>query len=95
MNIDLGILNNGSVMLVSNPALPHIVKRVEYYQAQRLMMIVYDHSNGDQTDDLIDYEVPQRMSHRIEQSPDVMIYSLFKDHEPIGYKAPLIKIDTV
>ena len=88
MRIELGILNDGGVMLVSDQPLPRVVKRVEFYRDQKLMMLVYN-SEEDESD-LMHYEVPHDMVSSIETSPNVIIYSLFPNHEPIGYKAPLI-----
>ncbi len=90
MNIELGVLGDGGVMLVSDAPLPQIVKRVEFYRDQRLMMLVYN--NEEQDSELMHYEVPGDMAVSIETSPNVIIYSLFPDHEPIGYKVPLIKV---
>ena len=42
MNIELGVLHDGSVMMVSDKPLPDIVQRVEYYSEQRLFMVVYN-----------------------------------------------------
>ncbi len=90
MNIELGILNDGGVMLVSDKPLPNIVKRVEFYRDQRLFMLVYN--NDEENGEMMHYEVPDNMVYPIEKSPDVIVYSLFPDHEPIGYKVPLIKV---
>lgn len=90
MNIELGILHDGGVMLVSDRPLPDIVKRVEFYRDQRLFMLVYD--VDDEHSQLMHYEVPENMTYPVEKSPDVIIYSLFPNHEPIGYKVPLIKV---
>ncbi|MCB1722003.1 MAG: hypothetical protein KDI11_09630 [Alphaproteobacteria bacterium] len=89
MNIELGILNDGGVVLVSDNPLPEVVRRVEYYRDQRLFMLVY---NNDDEGQLMDYEIPEDMSHPIEKSPNVIIYTMFKNHDPIGYKVPLIKV---
>ncbi len=93
MNIELGILNDGGVMLVSDQALPHVVKRVEFYKEQRLVMLVYN--NEDQDSELMHYEVPENLAYSVEKSPNIIIYALFKDHEPIGYKVPLIKVGDI
>jgi hypothetical protein len=90
MKIELGILHDGRVMLASDTPLPHVVKRVEFYRDQRLFMLVYN--TEDEEGELMHYEVPDNMSKPIEKSPNVIIYSLFPDHEPIGYKVPLIKV---
>lgn len=90
MNIELGILKDGGVMLVSDQPLPHVVKRVEFYRDQKLFMLIYHNENEDS--ELMHYEVPDVMVHPVEKSPNVIIYSLFPDHAPIGYKVPLIKV---
>lgn len=90
MNIELGILNDGGVMMVSDRPLPHIIKRVEFYRDQRLMMLVYH--NREKDSELMHYEVPMDMTDKVSQSPNVIIYSLFPDHEPVGYKVPLVKV---
>ncbi|MCC7305088.1 MAG: hypothetical protein IT558_02390 [Alphaproteobacteria bacterium] len=92
MNIELGILKDGGIMMVSDRPLPHVVKRVEFYRDQRLLMLVY--SNSDETE-LMHYEIPEAMVYPIEKSPNVIIYSLFPDEEPLGYKAPLIKVGDI
>lgn len=90
MNIELGILNDGGILLVSDRPLPHIVKRVEFYRDQKLFMLVYD--NPAENAELMHYEIPDAMTKPVEKSPNVLIYSLFPNHEPIGYKVPLVKI---
>lgn len=93
MNIELATLHDGGVMLVSDRPLPHVIRRVEFYRDERLFMLVY---NTDQEDsELMHYEVPENMLYPIEKSPDVIIYSLFPQQEPIGYKVPLIKVGDV
>jgi hypothetical protein len=90
MNIELGVLHDGGVMLVSDQPLPDIVCRVEYYRDQRLFMLIYDHTDPD--GELMHYEVPPQMARSVESTPNVIIYSLFPNHEPIGYKVPLVQI---
>ncbi len=88
MNIELGVLHDGGVMLVSDSPLPDIVCRVEYYRDQRLVMLVYN----DDDQDLMHYEIPERMTKPVEKTPNIVIYSLFPNHEPIGYKVPLVQV---
>ena len=90
MNVELGILKDGGVMLASDQPLPHVIKRVEFYREQRLFMLVYN--NEDQDSELMHYEIPENMAHPVEMSPDVIIYSKYKDQGPIGYTVPLIKV---
>jgi hypothetical protein len=90
MNIELGILHDGGVMLVSDRPLPHVVKRVEFYRDQRLFMLVY--GGEEESNELMHYEVPENMTYPVEKSPNVMIYSLFPNQEPLGYTVPLVKV---
>ncbi len=93
MNIELGILHDGNVMLVSDTPLPDVVCRVEYYRDQRLFMLVYD--DEDNSDELMHYEIPEKMVEPVENTPNIMIYSLFPNHEPIGYKVPLVQVGEI
>ncbi len=90
MNIELGVLHDGDVMLVSDTPLPDVVSRVEYYRDQRLFMLVYD--DEDNGDELMHYEIPENMTQPVENTPNILIYSLFPNHEPIGYKVPLVQV---
>ncbi len=90
MNIELSTLKDGGVLLVNDGGIPDILKRIEFYRDQKLMMMVYQDETLDS--DLIEYEVPDNMLKTVDQSPDVMIYTMFKNHDPIGYKVPLIKV---
>ncbi len=98
MNIELGILNDGGIMMVSDKPLPDVVCRVEYYRDQRLFMLVYNddlNNADDSSDELMHYEIPENMTSPIESAPNIAIYSLFPDHEPIGYKVPLVQIGNI
>lgn len=88
--IEIGKLKDGGVVMVTEKGLPDIVKRIEYYRDQRLMQLVY-HDEG-MDDYLMHHELSEEMVYSVENSPDIIIYSLFEDHAPIGYKVPLIKV---
>ena len=90
MNVELSILKDGRVLMVSDRPMPDILKRIEFYREQRLMMLVYQDENLDS--ELMHYEVPDEMVHPVEKSPDIIVFMLFADEEPIGYKVPLIKV---
>lgn len=90
MNIELSILGDGGLIIASNKAFPHLVKRVEFYRDQRLFMLVYD--NEEEDTELMNYEIPSDLSNPVEKSPNVIVYSMFEDHDPIGYKVPLVKV---
>ncbi|MFP4097384.1 MAG: hypothetical protein ACLFP8_02665 [Alphaproteobacteria bacterium] len=91
MNIELGVLHDGTVMMVSDTPLPDIVRRVEYYREQRLFMVVYS-DEDEHPDELLHYEIPEDMASPIENTPNIIVYSLFPNHEPIGYKVPLVQV---
>ena len=90
MNIELGILKDGGVMMVSDGPMPDLVKRIEFYRDQKLIMLVY--KDPELESELMHYEVPAHMAEPVERSPNMIIYTLFNDHPPIGYKVPLIKV---
>lgn len=90
MNLEVGALKDGGVLLVNKGDIPGVVKRIEFYRDQRLMTLVYQDTAINS--DLFQYELPEDMIKTVDHSPDVMIYTLFDDHKPIGYKVPLIKI---
>lgn len=93
MNIELGLFKDGSVMMVFDTHPQHLVKRVEYYQGPDLMLLVYN--NEEEDSDLMHYEVPRDMVSSVRKSPDVILYTVFEDHEPIGYKVPLITVEDI
>ena len=90
MKIELGVLSDGNVMMVSDRPLPDIVRRVEYYREQRLFMLVFE--DPAREDELMHYEIPEEISRPVEATPNIIIYSLFPEREPIGYKVPLVKV---
>ncbi len=90
MNIELGKLNDGRVSMVCDRPMPDVVRRVEYYREQRLMQIVYNDEKLE--DHLMACEIPESMVAPVEKSPNVIIMMVVKGHDPLGYKAPLIKV---
>ena len=76
MNIELNVLNDGGLMMVSDTPLPDLVKRVEFYREQQLFMLVYDR---DEDSDLMHFEIPANMVQPIERTPDLIIYT------PVSY----------
>ena len=80
MNVELGVLKDGGVTLMADTPFPEIIKRVEDYRDQRLFLLVYD--KQDQDSDLMHFEVPEKMIYPVEQSPNVIMYCMFKNHNP-------------
>lgn len=90
MNIDLALLRDDDVMMVSDQPFPSVVKRVEYYRDQRLMMLVYNDPNC--PEEMMQYEIPPGLAQKVESCPNIVVFSVYPDHYPIGYKAPLVQI---
>lgn len=93
MKIELTVLDNGVVILASDPPLPDMVRRVEYYRDQRMFMLVYDDQELD--DDLMNYQISIDSAMSVERTPNILIYANYPDTGPIGYKVPLIKVGDV
>ena len=94
MNIELGILQDGCIAMVCDEPFPDIVKRVEYYRDQRMIMLIYKKTNEELEidDQLLEFELPEDMSKPVEKCPNVTLISLYPGHAPLGYKVPLIKV---
>lgn len=93
MNVELGKLPDGNLVVVADGPFPHEVVRVEYFREQRLMMIVYE--NKDHTGDLMDYEVCGEAVRYAENNPSVLIVTAEPGKELMGYDVPLIQIGEV
>ncbi|MCB1651495.1 MAG: hypothetical protein KDI46_05520 [Alphaproteobacteria bacterium] len=91
MNIELGILKDGRVTLVSDAPLPDVVRRVEFFRDQRLFQLVYNDAETHE-DHLMEYEIPEDLAVPVEKSPNVIILTMFPGLEPLGYKVPLVKV---
>ncbi len=90
MNIEISVLKRGGIMLVSDRPLPYIIDHVEYYTDQKLMMLVY--ADNKYEDHLMDCEIADDMVNAVYQSPEAVIFTLFADHDPVGYKVPLVNV---
>lgn len=90
MNIELGILNDGRVSIICDMPMPDVVRRVEYYRDQRLFQLVYN--DDDIEDHLMECEIPENLISPVEKSPNVIILTIVEGFDPLGYKAPLIKV---
>jgi len=89
MKIELGILHDGRVTIVCDQPLPGVVSRVEYYREQRLFQLVY--KNEEETQ-MMECEIAPEFTAPVEKCPNIIIFTLFPGLEPLGYKAPLIKV---
>lgn len=93
MNIELSKLQDDRILLMSDRPMPDVVKRIEYYREQRLFMVVWH--DDDMEDLLMHHEIPIDFEMAIEKAPNILVYALYPDSEPLGYKAPLIKVGDI
>lgn len=87
------VLRSGVVMLVSDRPMPDMVRRVEYYRDQRLFMLVFN--NDAVESELMHYEVPIDFAGQVEKTPNIVIYTIYPNEAPIGYKVPLVKVGDI
>lgn len=90
MNIELGQLQNGALVILSDPPFGRMICRVEYYRDQHLMMLIYD--DPEHEGDLMHYELSPLAVAKVETSPNVMIVSQSAEKRLHGYDVPLIHI---
>ena len=87
--IELAVLRDGGILLVCDNKIPDMIERVEFYRDPSLVLL---HFRGGDEDQLFQYEVPEDMATAIERVDEVIIFVMFPDHEPIGYRAPLTTV---
>ena len=91
MNIELGELPDGDLVLVSDTTFPADVKRIEYYRDQRLFMVVYDDPAHE--GDLMHYELADDVARKVERrSSLVVIEPDIMTGKPMGYYTSLIQV---
>ncbi len=71
MNIQMGHLPEGDLVMVCDEKLPADVKRVEYFREQKLFMLVYGDSAHE--DELMHYELPDDYAHKVELKSNLVI----------------------
>ena len=90
MNMELAVMKDGGVLLVSDRPLADTVRRVEYYRDQKLFMLVYEDEGHE--GDLMHYEIPEKLAGRVSVSPNIIIYTLLNGRDPSGYQVPLVQV---
>ncbi len=91
MNVELSVLNDGRVMLVSDQPMVDVVQRIEYYREQRLFNLVW--YDEEQEELLLHNEIPIDLAMAVERVPEVLICMMFpKEDKTVNYKTPLVKI---
>lgn len=91
MNVELGLMQDGDLALVSDEKFPADIKRVEYYRDQKLLMLVYEEESLDS--ELMHYELKDAVAQKVEKKSTLMIIEPSEDGKPTGYYASLIQIN--
>jgi hypothetical protein len=90
MNIELGKLPDGGLIIMADGQFTHDIRRVEYYRDQRLIMLIYD--DPEHEGELMHYELPDVAAHAVEASPSVMVIDKSPDRKLYGYDVPLVQV---
>ncbi len=91
MAIELGLLPDQRIAIVTNEEFPADVQRVEYYRDQRLFMLVYS-EEGEPEDELMHYELREDAHERVVKAPDAFIVAAVPGAPLCGYDVPLVQI---
>jgi WD40 repeat protein len=85
--VELAILRDGGVMLVSDQAFNDIIRLAEYNDFDQLLSLyAFDGSMARMA-----IPIPANFLDSIRRQNRLIIYTLFPDHPPIGYAVPLTK----
>ncbi len=91
MNIQMGNLPEGDLVMVCDKKLPSDVKRVEYFRDQKLLMLIYE--DQDHEGDLMHYELPDAYASKVElKSSLVIIEQDPETGKKMGYYTSLIQV---
>ncbi len=90
LNLQLGHLPEGDLVIASASKLPHEVKRVEYYRDQKLFMLVYD--DQEHEGDLVHYELTDANAHKLGHKSNIVIVEPDEMGQAMGYYTSLIQI---
>ncbi|MEC7575749.1 MAG: hypothetical protein VYC19_11445 [Pseudomonadota bacterium] len=91
MNVELGRLPDGGIVLCANPEFPEQVKRVEYYRDQKLFMLIYE--DIDHEGELMHYEMQDDVDEVVRHAPGLTLVACNpRTMAPYGYKVPLVQV---
>ena len=91
MNIELGKLGNGGLVLMADKPFPHPVSSVEYYGEQKLLMLVYDEPGHE--GDLLHYELTDHSVNTIEDKASILVVCAMPRRGLGGREVPLVRIN--
>ena len=90
MNIELGQLPDGGLVLLADADFSHDVRRIEYYRDQRLMMLVYD--EPEHPGELMHYELNDNATAAVEASGSILVVNKSPNRKLYGYDVPLVQV---
>ncbi len=91
MNVSLGSLPDGDLVLVSDATFPADIKRIEYYRDQKLFMLVYD--QPDHEGELMHYEIADDLARKVERKSSMVVIEPDQaTGRPMGYYTSLIQV---
>lgn len=84
---ELSILPDGGVLLVCKPAFSDMLQLVEYNDFDQMLTVyAQDGSSG-----VLSLPIPAHMMEPLRNQKTIIVYTLFPDHDPIGYWVPLVR----
>lgn len=90
MTIELTILTDGRVALLSDEGFPELPERLEFYETQKLFVIVYD--DPDHEGDMTHYEIPDSYVADVKGASAAVIGRVEDNAIVEAYEVPLIQI---
>lgn len=91
LNVEVGQLPDGGIVLAANPEFPDLIRRVEYYRDQKLFMLIYE--DIDHEGELMHYEMQEEVDKVVRQAPGLTLVACNpKTNAPYGYKVPLVQV---
>ena len=90
MNVELGKLACGKLVIVADKPFPHRIKNINYYRDQHLVMLVYD--DPDHDGELMNYELTGPSVKIVEDSSKALVISHMTGRQVFGYDVPVAQI---
>ena len=90
LNLQLGQMPEGDLVIASADKLPFDVRRVEYYRDQKLFMLVYEDENHE--GELVHYELTDANAKKLNSKSNIIIVEPDENGSSTGYYASLIQV---
>jgi WD40 repeat protein len=85
--LELALLRDGGLLLVSDTPLTELLQLVEYNEFDQILSLYAKDGSAATVDQLL---TPMFLD-AIRSQNSVIVYTLFPNHEPVGYRVPLMK----